>query len=86
MIPIYHLQTNGQPENTVQTLEILIRDCALQWEGTDSNIETAPYKTLYGKSLIVHHFWVKVGEQQVIESSMVLETVEQMDTPKVWLY
>ena len=62
---IYHPQTDGQSEITIQTLEDMLRTCTLDFGGSwvqymalvefaynnsyHSSIQMTPYKTLYGK-------------------------------------
>jgi len=61
----FHPQTNGQSERTIQTLEDMLRACALEYAGSwdynlllvefaynnsyHSSIEMAPYEALYGR-------------------------------------
>lgn len=69
----YHLQIDVQSEKTIQTLEIMLRACILDWEGNwgkyrslaefsynniyHSNIEIASYKVLYGRPYHTPLYW-----------------------------
>ncbi|GJV29252.1 putative reverse transcriptase domain-containing protein [Tanacetum coccineum] len=68
MSTAYHLQTGGQSERTIQTLEDMLRACVIDFvNGWDrhlplvefsynnnyhTNIKTAPFDALYGKSVV----------------------------------
>ncbi|GJT96699.1 putative nucleotidyltransferase, ribonuclease H [Tanacetum coccineum] len=63
----FHPETDGQSERTIQTLEDMLRSCALEWAGNwddyiclvefaynnswHASIKCAPFEMLYGKSL-----------------------------------
>ena len=65
---IFHPQTNGQSERTIQTLKDMLRACVLEFQGAwdeyialmefaydnhyHSSIGTAPYEALYGRKCI----------------------------------
>ena len=73
----FHPQTNGQSERTIQTLEDMLRACALDFQGTwdkylplaefsyNNNYQTtvgmAPYEALYGQQCRSLVHWDKVG-------------------------
>ncbi|GKF31323.1 retrotransposable element Tf2, partial [Tanacetum coccineum] len=64
----FHPQTDGQSERTIQTLEDMLRACALEWTGSwdeyvclvefaynnswHASIKAAPFELLYGRKLI----------------------------------
>nr|GFD23619.1 retrotransposon protein, putative, Ty3-gypsy subclass [Tanacetum cinerariifolium] len=61
----FHPQTDGQSERTIQTLEDMLRSCALEWTGNwdyyiclvgfaynnswHASIKCAPFEMLYGR-------------------------------------
>ncbi|KAI5346014.1 hypothetical protein L3X38_013893 [Prunus dulcis] len=69
----FRLQTDGQSERTIQTLEDMLRSCVLQLKDTwdshlaliefaynnsyHSSIETTPYEELYGRQCRTHIRW-----------------------------
>nr|GFD40561.1 Gag protease polyprotein [Tanacetum cinerariifolium] len=75
----FHPQTNGQSERTIQTLEDMLRSCALEW--TDNwddyiclvefaynnswyaRIKCAPFEMLYGRKCRALICWDQVGER-----------------------
>lgn len=81
----YHPQTNEQSEQTIQTLEDMLKACALEFKGSSKNhlllvefayninfqvlIQMAPYKTLY---------WDQVGKSKIIGPEMIQEMKEQV--------
>ncbi|CAA7048694.1 unnamed protein product [Microthlaspi erraticum] len=90
----YHPQTDGQSEQTIQTLEDMLRACVLYWEGKwgkylplvefaynnsfHSNIGMAPYEALYGRPCRTPLCWTEVGERRDLEPEMIQETVKQV--------
>ena len=74
----FHPQTDGQSERTIQTLEDMLRACALDFRGSwDENlplveftynnsfqatIQMAPYAALYGRKCRSPLHWDEVGE------------------------
>lgn len=90
----YHLQTDGQSERTIQTLEDLLRACVLE-EGVrqgkylplvefaynnsyHSSIGMAPYEALYGRKCRSPLCWYEVGERNILGPELVQETSEQI--------
>jgi len=83
----YHPQTDGQSERTIQTLEDMLRSCALDFEGNweehlplvefaynnsyHSSIGMAPYEALYGRKCRSPICWTEVGERQILGPELV---------------
>nr|GFA97149.1 retrotransposon protein, putative, Ty3-gypsy subclass [Tanacetum cinerariifolium] len=84
----FHPQTDGQSERTIQTLEDMLRSCALEWTGNcndyiclvefaynnswHASINCAPFKMLYGRKCRAPICWDQVGER-VIEGPEMIE-------------
>nr|GFC71083.1 putative reverse transcriptase domain-containing protein [Tanacetum cinerariifolium] len=78
----FHPQTDGQTERTIQTLEDMLRSCALEWTGNwddyiclvdwHASIKCAPFEMLYGRKCRVPICWDQVGER-VIEGPEMIE-------------
>nr|GEV62223.1 putative nucleotidyltransferase, ribonuclease H [Tanacetum cinerariifolium] len=84
----FHPQTDGQSERTIQTLEDMLRSCALEWTGNWDNyiclvefaynnswhasIKCAPFEMLYGRKCRASICWDQVGER-VIEGPEMIE-------------
>nr|GEV20282.1 putative reverse transcriptase domain-containing protein [Tanacetum cinerariifolium] len=66
MSTAYHLQTDGQSQRTIQTLEDMLRACVLDFEG----------------SWDVHLMLTEVGEGQLIGPELVNETTEKISQVK----
>jgi hypothetical protein len=83
----YHPQTDGQSERTIQSLEDLLRACALEhkesWDeflplieftynnSYHSSIGMAPYESLYGRKCCTPLCWYEVGENKLLGSDFV---------------
>lgn len=83
----FHPQTDGQSERTIQTLEDMLRACALDLAGTweehlpliefaynnsyHSSIGMAPYEALYGRPCRSPTCWTEVGEKQLLGPEMI---------------
>nr|GEZ79040.1 putative nucleotidyltransferase, ribonuclease H [Tanacetum cinerariifolium] len=84
----FHPQTDGQSERTIQTLEGMLRSCALEWtcnwddyiclvefaynNSWHDSIKCAPFKMLYGRKCRAPICWDQVGER-VIEGPKMIE-------------
>nr|GFC26603.1 transposon Ty3-G Gag-Pol polyprotein [Tanacetum cinerariifolium] len=84
----FHPQTDGQTERTIQTLEDMLRSCALEWTGNwddyiclvelaynnswHASIKCAPFEMLYGRKYHALICWDQVGEP-VIEGPEMIE-------------
>jgi len=91
----FHQQTKGQSERTIQTLEDMLRACALDWAGHwdehlpliefaynnsyHSSIGMAPYEALYGRPCRSPVCWSDVGERQLIGPEIVQMYAEKVD-------
>nr|GFD04181.1 putative reverse transcriptase domain-containing protein [Tanacetum cinerariifolium] len=78
----FHPQTDGQTERTIQTLEDMLRSCALEWTGNwneylclvefaynnswHASIKGAHFELLYGRKCRAPICWNEV-EERVIE-------------------
>ena len=81
MSTAYHLQTDGQSERTIQTLEDMLRMCVLDWGGHwadhlilvefaynnsyQASIRMAPFEALYGRPYRTPLCWTQVGERSI---------------------
>ena len=94
MSTAYHPQTDGQSERTIQTLEDMLRTCAIDFgKGWDrhlplaefsynnsyhTSIKQAPYEALYGRKCRSPICWAEVGESQLTGPDLVQETTEKI--------
>jgi len=83
----FHPQTDGQSEWTIQTLEDMLRACALDLAGSwddhlplvefaynnsfHASIGMAPYEALYGRPCRSPLCWSEVGERQLLGPEIV---------------
>ena len=75
----YHPQTDGQSERTIQTLEDMLRSCALDFGGSwdeqlplvefaynnsyQASLQMPPYEALYGRKCKSPIHWNEVGDR-----------------------
>ncbi|GKC11337.1 putative reverse transcriptase domain-containing protein [Tanacetum coccineum] len=94
MSTAYHLQTDGQSERTIQTLEDMLRACVLDFEkGWDvhlslveflynqsyhTSIKTAPFEALYGRKCRSPICWAEVGDSQLTSLEIIHEITENI--------
>nr|GEW88591.1 reverse transcriptase domain-containing protein [Tanacetum cinerariifolium] len=87
MSTAYHLQTDGQSERTIQTLEDMHRACVLDFGGSwdiylllvefsynisyHFSMRCAPFEDLYGKKCRSLIMWVEVEEGQLIGPELI---------------
>ncbi|GJY98851.1 putative nucleotidyltransferase, ribonuclease H [Tanacetum coccineum] len=83
---------DGQTERTIQTLEDMLRSCALEWTGNwdeylclvefaynnswHASIKAAPYELLYGRKCRAPICWNEVGKR-VIEGPKLIEVTNE---------
>ena len=86
----FHPQTDGQSERTIQTLEDMLRACAIDfgrnWEeqlplvefsynnSYHASIEMAPFEALYGRPCRSPLCWAEVGEKHITGPELVAES------------
>ncbi|GKF98473.1 reverse transcriptase domain-containing protein [Tanacetum coccineum] len=91
----YHPQTDGQSERTIQTLEDMLRACAIGFgkgwvnhlplvelsynNSYHASIKAAPFEALYGRKCRSSVCWDEVGEVQLTGPELVQETTEKID-------
>ncbi|GJR45968.1 putative reverse transcriptase domain-containing protein, partial [Tanacetum coccineum] len=90
MSTAYHPQTDGQSERTIQTLEDMLRACAIDFgkgwvnhlplvefsynNSYHASIKAAPFEALYGRKCRSPVCWAEVGEVQLTGPEIVQET------------
>nr|GEX05591.1 reverse transcriptase domain-containing protein [Tanacetum cinerariifolium] len=90
----YHLETNGQSERTIQTLEDMLRACVIDfrkgWEkhlplvefsynnSYHAGIKATPFEALYGQKCRSPVCWAEVGDAQLIGPNIIHETTEKI--------
>ncbi|GKC60727.1 putative reverse transcriptase domain-containing protein [Tanacetum coccineum] len=90
----YHPQTDGQCERTIQTLEDMLRACAINFgkgwvnhlplvEFFNNNsyyasIKVAPFEALYGPKCCLLMCWDQVRQVQLTGPEIVQETIEKI--------
>nr|GFA02597.1 putative reverse transcriptase domain-containing protein [Tanacetum cinerariifolium] len=83
MSTAYHPETDGQSERTIQTLEDMLRACAIDFEkgwvnhlslvefsynnSYHASIKAAPFEAFYGQKCRSPICWTEVGEAQLLE-------------------
>jgi hypothetical protein len=90
----FHPQTDGQSERTIQTLEDLLRACAMEFQGNweehlslaeftynnsyQASIGMAPFEALYGRKCRSPSCWTEVGKAELTGPEIVQETTEKI--------
>lgn len=90
----FHAATDGQTERTIQTLEDMLRACALEFQGSwvkslslvefsynnsyHSSIQMAPYEALYGRKCRSPTFWSDISDTLVLGPELIQATVEKV--------
>ncbi|GJR40644.1 putative reverse transcriptase domain-containing protein [Tanacetum coccineum] len=94
MSTAYHPQTDGQSERTIQTLEDMLRACAIDFgkgwvnhfplvefsynNSYHASIKAAPFEALYGRKCDSPICWTEVGEAQILGLELIQETTEKI--------
>ncbi|MCO6516768.1 MAG: hypothetical protein J6586_09825, partial [Snodgrassella sp.] len=92
---VFHPQTDGQSERTIQILEDMMRACVLDFGGSwskylplmefsynnsyQSTIGVAPYEMLYGRKCRSPIHWDEAGERSYLGPELVQETNEALE-------
>ncbi|GJY39251.1 putative reverse transcriptase domain-containing protein [Tanacetum coccineum] len=90
----YHPQTDGQSERTIQTLEDMLRACAIDFgkgwvnhlplvkfsynNSYHASIKAVPFEALYGRKCRSPVCWTEVGEAQILGPELIQETTEKI--------
>ncbi|GJX89052.1 putative reverse transcriptase domain-containing protein [Tanacetum coccineum] len=90
----YHPETDGQSERTIQTLEDILRPCAIDFGGNwdthlplvefsynnsyHSSVKCAPFEALYGRKCRTPITWAEVGESKLIGLEINQETTDKI--------
>ncbi|GKF38754.1 putative reverse transcriptase domain-containing protein [Tanacetum coccineum] len=94
MSTVYHPETDGQSERTIQTLEDMLRACVIDFgkgwvkhlplvefsynNSYHASIKAAPYEALYGRKCQSPVCWAEVGEAQLTGPKLIQETTEKI--------
>nr|GEU47884.1 putative reverse transcriptase domain, ribonuclease H-like domain, aspartic peptidase domain protein [Tanacetum cinerariifolium] len=94
MSTVYHPETDGESERTIQTLEDMIRACVIDfgngWErhlplvgfsynnNYHASIKAAPFEALYGRKCRSPICWAEVGDIQLTGPEIIYETIEKI--------
>ncbi|GJW82345.1 putative reverse transcriptase domain-containing protein [Tanacetum coccineum] len=94
MSTAYHPETDGQSERTIQTLEDMLRACAIDFgkgwvkhlpltefsynNSYHASIKAAPYKALYCQKCRSPVCWAEVGEAKLTGPELIQETTEKI--------
>jgi len=92
----FHPQTEGQSERTIQTLEDMLRACALEYTGAwdhnlpliefvynnsyHASIGMTHFEALYGRRYGTPIYWNEVGEREPSEVKLIDQTIEIIKT------
>nr|GFA03571.1 hypothetical protein [Tanacetum cinerariifolium] len=94
MSTAYHPDTDGQSERTIQTLEDMLRACAIDFgkgwvnhlslvkfsynNSYHASIKAAPFEALYGRKCRSPICWTEVGEAQLLGPELIQETIKKI--------
>nr|GFC74601.1 reverse transcriptase domain-containing protein [Tanacetum cinerariifolium] len=90
----YHPETDGQSERTIQTLEDMLRACAIDlgkgWvnhlplvefsynNSYHATIKAIPFEAFYGLKCRLPVCWTEVGEAQILGPELIQETTNKI--------
>ncbi|GJS76078.1 putative reverse transcriptase domain-containing protein [Tanacetum coccineum] len=90
----YDLETDGQSERTIQTLEDMLRACVIDFEKNwdrhlplvefsynnsyHTSIKAAPFEALYGRKCRSPVCWAEVGDAHLTGPEIIHETTEKI--------
>nr|GEU31856.1 putative reverse transcriptase domain-containing protein [Tanacetum cinerariifolium] len=94
MSTAYHSETNRHSERTIQTLEDMLRACAIDFKkgwlnhlslvefsynnSYYASIKAVPFEALYGRKCRSPICWTEVGEAQLLGPELIQETTEKI--------
>nr|GEY17798.1 reverse transcriptase domain-containing protein [Tanacetum cinerariifolium] len=94
MSTTYHSETDGQSKRTIQTLDDMLRACAIDfgkgWENHlplvefsyknsyHASINAAPFEALYGQKCRSPVCWAEVGDTKLTRPEIIHETTEKI--------
>ncbi|GKB55091.1 putative reverse transcriptase domain-containing protein, partial [Tanacetum coccineum] len=94
MSTVYHPQIDGQSEMTIQTLEDMLRACAIDFgkgwvnhlplvefsynNSYHASIKAAPFEALYGRKCRSTVCWTEVGEAQILGPYLIQEITDKI--------
>nr|GEX59679.1 putative reverse transcriptase domain-containing protein [Tanacetum cinerariifolium] len=94
MSTVYHPETDGQSERTIQTLEDMLRACVINFgkgwvnhlplvefsynNSYHATIKDTPFEALYGRKCHSPVCWIEVGEAQILGPELIQETIEKI--------
>ncbi|KAL8101332.1 hypothetical protein AgCh_033276 [Apium graveolens] len=95
MSTAYQPQTDGQNERTIQTIEDMLRVCAIDFKGNwdehlllvefsysnsyQASIGMPPYEALYGRKCRSPTCWDEVGERKILGPELIQQTKEKVE-------
>nr|GEX27907.1 putative reverse transcriptase domain-containing protein [Tanacetum cinerariifolium] len=94
MSTAYHSETDGHSERTIQTLEDMLRACAIDFKkgwvnhlslvefsynnSYHASVKAVPFEALYGQKCRSPICWIEVGEAQLLGPELIQETTEKI--------
>nr|GEZ23857.1 putative reverse transcriptase domain-containing protein [Tanacetum cinerariifolium] len=94
MSTTYHPETDGQSERTIQTLNDMLRACAIDFgkgwvnhlplieflynNSYHTTIKAAPFEVLYGRKCRSPVCWTEVGEAQILGPELIQQMTEKI--------